>query len=68
MEIMEKEALTRIAKEKVKEKLPQILTLNLPNANRKVNTPSMLHIYCNIVELLRLRHELILNATETAAL
>ena len=57
MEIMEKEAITRIAKEKIKAKtIPSLLAANAIHSNqRKVNTPSMLQTYCNMVELLRLR-------------
>lgn len=43
MEIMEKEAITRIAKEKVKSKIPAALNANVTNYNqRRVQTPSML--------------------------
>lgn len=43
MEIMEKEAITRIAKEKVTSKIPAALNANVTNySQRRVQTPSML--------------------------
>jgi hypothetical protein len=35
---------------------------------RKINAPPMLHLYCNSVELLRLRQELITTMSETMVL
>lgn len=69
MEMMEKEAITRMAKEKVKIKIPASLNANVTNyGQRRVQTPSMLQTYCNMIELVRLRNELILTASETVAL
>jgi hypothetical protein len=36
--------------------------------DRRVNVPPMLLIFCNLVEVMRLREHLILNITETVAL
>ena len=37
--------------------------LNISN-NRNINVPSQLQTYCNMIELMRLRHEIILAASE----
>ena len=38
------------------------------SSNRNIDVPSMLQTYCNIVELMRLRHEIILAASECSVL
>jgi hypothetical protein len=35
---------------------------------RRIKIPSLLTTYCNLAEMLRLRHEIILAATETSIL
>ena len=41
---------------------------NVSTSNRNIDMPSLLTIYCNMVELMRLRHEIILTVSECKAL
>ena len=46
-----------------------LATAQIPLGNsRNVEVPSLLHIYCNMMELMRLRHEITLAASECKAL
>ena len=46
-----------------------LATAQIPLGNsRNIEVPSLLHIYCNMMELMRLRHEIILAASECKAL
>lgn len=38
------------------------------SSGRNIDVPSQLQTYCNAVELMRLRHEIILAATECSVL
>jgi len=67
MALAEKEAITKIAKNKSNSKVSEILGGKVGDVlnRRNVNVPNMLQTYLNIVELQRLRNELILAVSET---
>lgn len=66
---MHKQALVDSAKRKSNEKAINIehviatSQIQISN-NRNIDVPTQLQTYCNIVELMRLRHEIILAASE----
>lgn len=41
---------------------------NIIESGRSIKAPNLLHLTCNIIEMLRLRHELILCITECTEL
>ena len=70
---MHKQALVQAAIRKSAEKLASADDIIAgkpanPANERNVAVPSMLTTYCNMVELMRLRHEIILAASECAVL
>lgn len=67
MALAEKEAITKIAKNKSSKGVSEILGGKVGDVlnRRNVNVPNMLQTYLNIVELQRLRNELILAVSET---
>ena len=70
MAIQEKEAITRIAKDRTNKFVSEILGGKVGDVlnRRNILVPSMLQTYLNMVELHRLRNEIILAASETAIL
>ena len=70
MALSEKEAITKIAKNKTTGGVSEILGGKVGDVlnRRNIGVPSMLQTYLNMIELHRLRNELILAASETAIL
>ena len=70
MAMSEKEAITRIAKDKINKGVSEILGGKVGDVlnRRNIFVPSLLQTYLNMVELHRLRNELILAASETSIL
>jgi hypothetical protein len=70
MAIQEKEAITRIAKDRTNKGVSEILGGKVGDVlnRRNISVPSMLQTYLNMIELHRLRNELILAASETSIL
>jgi hypothetical protein len=68
--IAEKEALAGIAKMKVRSYNAYTINNKVGDVlnKRGITVPSMLNVYCNMMELQRLRNEIILAASETAVL
>ena len=66
---VEKESIAGMAKSKVKQ-ISMMGTTKVGDVlnRRNITVPSMLTIYCNMIELHRLRNEIILAATETQLL
>ena len=67
----EKSALTGIGKSKAKKSLGLASDVKKASDNigiRNVNVPVMLEVYCNLIELHRLRNEIILTVSETQVL
>jgi hypothetical protein len=67
---MEKNAIAGVAKAKVDKKssIPNVSRVTDILNLRNVIVPSLLEVYCNMMELYRLRNEVILAATETQLL
>ena len=70
MAMSEKEAITRIAKDKTNKGVSEILGGKVGDVlnRRNIFVPSLLQTYLNMVELHRLRNEIMLAASETAIL
>jgi hypothetical protein len=68
IEIAKKKKALKLMQNKMTADLAAGFVGALNQSTRKVEIPPLMHLYCNIVELLRLRNELILARSETAVL
>ena len=65
IEIAKKKKNIKMLQNKLAQDLAAGFVSNLNSSTRKIEVPTQLQIYCNMMEFLRLRNELVLNRSET---